>query len=215
MVLIMDFFARLSDPDFLMTYRQYLLLIILAVSFLEVVFPPIPGDTVLVIGSSIGVSAGIHPLLIIGCAFIGTYSATLLLYKVGSSLEEKILESPRFSWWLDTGTFGKIKQWFDRYGYWTLLISRFLPIARSGVALSAGIVRYDRQRYVIALGISVFLSSTTFVLIGHYIGLRWTEITNLRNLSPTFFRFLPVLLVLAGIAWLIYKRKRSKNMDRL
>lgn len=211
MVQIMTFITRLSEPDFLITYQEYLLVIILAVSFLEVVFPPIPGDTVLIIGSSISARAGIHPFLIIACAFIGTYSASLLLYKIGSGLEEKILESPRFSWWLDTKTFGKIKQWFERYGYWTLLLSRFLPIARSGVALSAGIVRYDRQRSVIALGLSVFLSSTGFVLIGRFIGLRWTEIYNLRNLSPAFFRLFPIIFILGGGSWMIRRRRRQKR----
>lgn len=172
---ILQLITHLTNPDILAEYDQYLLLIILIFSFLEVVVPPIPGDTILMVGSSIAGIAGINPVWIIISSFAGTFTASLFLYSLGSKFEHKLLVSPKYSWFLDTKAFLKIEKWFKKYGYWTLILSRFLPIARSGVILAAGIVNFDRRRALIALSISILLSSTFFVLSGRYLGRRWKE----------------------------------------
>jgi membrane protein DedA with SNARE-associated domain len=172
---ILRLINHLTNPDVLAEYDQYLLLIILVFSFLEVVIPPIPGDTVLVVGSSIAGIAGINPVWIIISSFAGTFTASLFLYNLGNKFERKLLVSAKYSWLLDTKTFLEIEKWFKKYGYWTLLGSRLLPIARSGVILTAGIVNFDRNPALIALSISILLSSTLFVLSGRFLGSRWKE----------------------------------------
>lgn len=172
---ILNIVNNLTDPNILAEYSRYLLLIILVFSFLEVVIPPIPGDTMLVVGSSIAGIAGINPVWIILSAFSGTFTASLLLYSIGNKFEHKLLISPKYSWLLDTKTFLEIEKWFNKYGYWTILGSRFLPIARSGVILAAGIVDFNRRRALFALSISIFLSTTMFVFAGRFLGYRWQE----------------------------------------
>lgn len=165
----------LTNPEIMAEYEQYLLLIILVFSFLEVVIPPIPGDTVLVVGSSIAGIAGINPVWIIISSFMGTFMASLFLYCLGSKFQRKLLVSPKYSWLLDTETFLIIEKWFKKNGYWTLLCSRLLPIARSGVVIAAGIVNFNKRRALIALSISILLSSTIFVFSGRFLGRRWKE----------------------------------------
>lgn len=172
---ILKLSTQLTNPRVLTEYSRYLLLIILVVSFLEVVVPPIPGDTMLVVGSSIAGIAGINPLWVIICAFAGTFTASLFLYNLGHKLGHRLLVSPKYSWLLDTKTFLEINRWFQKYGYWTLFCSRFLPIARSGVVLTAGIVHFEKRRALSALSISIFLSSTVFVLAGRFVGQRWRD----------------------------------------
>ncbi len=172
---ILNLITHLTNPDVLTEYAQYLLLIILIFSFLEVIIPPIPGDTLLVVGSSIAGIAGINPFWIIISSFAGTFTASLLLYNLGDQFEHKLLTSPKYSWLLDTKTFTVIEKWFKKYGYWTLLLSRFLPIARSGVVLAAGIVNFNKHQTLMALSISILLSSTIFVFVGRFLGRRWKE----------------------------------------
>jgi len=172
---LLKLISHLTNPDNLAEYHQYLPIIILVFSFLEVVVPPIPGDTVLVVGSSVAGIAGINPLWIIICSFAGTFTASLFLYSLGNKFQHKILVSSKYSWLLDTATFSEIERWFKKFGYWTLLGSRFLPIARSGMVLAAGIVNFNRRRALGALSISILLSSTIFVLSGRFLGIRWKE----------------------------------------
>lgn len=167
--------THLTNPDVLAEYSQYLLLIILVFSFLEVTIPPIPGDTILVVGSSIADIAGFNPVWIIISSVAGTFMASFFLYNLGNKFGHKLLVSQKYSWLLDTKAFLEIEKWFKKYGYWTLLFSRFLPIARSGVILAAGIVNFDKPRALISLSISILLSSTLFVFIGRFLGSRWKE----------------------------------------
>lgn len=172
---ILKLITHLTNPDVLAEYSQYLLLIILVFSFLEVTIPPIPGDTILVVGSSIADIAGFNPVWIIISSVAGTFMASFFLYNLGNKFGHKLLVSPKYSWLLDTKAFLEIEKWFKKYGYWTLLFSRFLPIARSGVILAAGIVNFDKPRALISLSISILLSSTLFVFIGRFLGSRWKE----------------------------------------
>ncbi len=208
---IIKLLTHLTNPDVLAEYSQYLLLIILVFCFLEVVVPPIPGDTILVVGSSIAGIAGINPIWIIICAFAGTFTASLLLYNLGNKFEHKLLVSPKYSWLLDTKTFIEIEKWFKKYGYWTLLLSRFLPIARSGVVLAAGIVSFNKHRALIGLSLSILLSSTFFVLIGRFLGNRWKEAYLIwgPKLQLIFIASLGLFALLAiGIGiWKHYKSK--------
>lgn len=210
MDILYNFFTHMIDPKFLEENSRYLLLIILIISFLEVFIPPIPGDTALILGSSIGVIAGFHPIWIILSAFLGTYSASILLYHFGFGIEHKMLDSPRLSWLLDTKTFLKIQEWFQRFGFWTLFFSRLLPIARSGIALAAGMVNYDKQQTYFALALSTFFSTTIFVMIGRFIGRRWEDIYGALNLrlSITWLMIglFAVILVIVGIRKYLMKK---------
>lgn len=207
---------RLTSPEVLVEFDHYLLLIVLIFSFLEVIIPPIPGDTVLVVGSSIAGIAGINPVLIIISSFAGTFTASLFLYSLGNKFEHKLLLSSKYSWLLDTKTFLKIEKWFKKFGYWTLLCSRLLPIARSGVVLAAGIANFDRRQALIALSISTLLSSTLFVFVGRFLGRHWKEAY--QEWGPKFqliFLLLLGLLAILAIGVLIRKKLRGRKKTGL
>ncbi|HYH04139.1 MAG TPA: DedA family protein, partial [Bacillota bacterium] len=176
----MEFWLNyIEQAQYLTKYSYLLILMVLVFSFLEVVVPPIPGDTVLVLGSSLAAAAGVAPVWLIISASVGTFGASLICYRLGNSLGEKLFELPRFSRLLDAEMFHKIKHWFERYGYWTLLISRMLPVARSGIVLAAGIVNFERRRALTALSLSIVISSTLFVMAGYLLGNRWRELYRL------------------------------------
>lgn len=209
---ILDLITHLTNPDVLAEYAQFLPLVILIFSFLEVVIPPIPGDTMLVVGSSIADIAGYNPVWIIISSFAGTFTASLFLYRLGNRFERKLLVSSKYSWLLDTKAFLEIEKWFKKFGYWTLVLSRFLPIARSGVILAAGIVNFDKQRTMIALSISILLSSTIFVLIGRFLGRHWKK--TYLEWGPKFQLILLVslgLFALLAIGVGIWKTLKSKQ----
>lgn len=209
---LINLITHLTDPDVLAEYARYLPLIILIFSFLEVVVPPIPGDTMLIVGSSIAGLAGFNPVLIIISSFVGTFTASLLLYGLGNKFQHKLLVSKKYSWLLDTTTFLEIEKWFKKFGYWTLVLSRFLPIARSGVVLAAGIVNFNKQRTLFALSISISLSSAIFVLIGRFLGRYWKKAY--LEWSPKFQLILLVslgLFALLAIGVGIWKMLKSRQ----
>ncbi|HYH03381.1 MAG TPA: hypothetical protein VEC37_09785, partial [Bacillota bacterium] len=107
---LLHIITHLSEPEVISRNIEYLILIITLNSFLEVIFPPVPGDAVLILGGSLAGYAGISPFWVIAGAFTGTFSASLLLYKFGLRMERRMLHSHRFSALLDTKTFLKLEK---------------------------------------------------------------------------------------------------------
>ncbi len=208
---ILDFLFHFYEPEFIKRYIEYLLLIVLLASFLEVIFPPIPGDTVLIISGSLAGVAGINPVFIILLASIGSFSASALLYFLGLKLERKMLDSPRFSWFLDSKAFTKIELWFRKYGFYTVLISRFLPVWRSGVILAAGMVYMKKRLALIAVGLSTILSTTFFVVGGIIMGRRWSLFLKIWDSHAR-----NIVLILIGIlvVYIIFTKLKKKFGNR-
>lgn len=191
---ILHILSHWSEPEFLTRYSEYLLIIIVIYSFLEVVFPPVPGDTLLILSGSLAGYMDINLVWIVISAFTGSFLGSVVLYKFGLRMEHRMLGSPKYSRILDSGAFTKIEKWLNRYGYWTLLISRFIPVCRSGIILVAGMVRLDEFKSLISVGVSIIITSTLLVTSGRFIGRRWEDIYQIWD---THFR--GILMVLAGL----------------
>lgn len=144
---------------------------ILAASFLEVIFPPIPGIVVLIAAGAAARPAGIHPLWLVIAAAAGSFTASSLVYSLGFRLGRQALDIPKCARLLETRGFLRIEGWYQKYGYAVLIISRFLPFARPGFALAAGILRLERRRALAALAVSILISSTVFIYTGYLLGL--------------------------------------------
>jgi membrane protein DedA with SNARE-associated domain len=195
---LIDILTHFSDPEFIAKYSEYLLIIVFMYSFIEVVFPPIPGDALLILSGSISGYAGLNPVWILAVAFAGTFSASYLLYNLGFRMERRILHSPRFSSLLDTKSFMKIEKVLYRSGFWLLLFSRFVPVIRSGIILAAGMVNLDKRKSLAALALSILGSTSLLLLGGRYLGKKLETIMRFWN-----SRFRAILWI-AGITLLIY-----------
>lgn len=167
---LLQIVTHLGEPEFISHNIEYLVIIIILNSFLEVIFPPVPGDAILILGGSLSGYAGINPFWVVAGAFAGTFSASLLLYKFGLGMERKMLHSHRFSALLDTKTFYKLEKTLNRYGLLLIVLSRFIPVIRSGIIIAAGIVNLDQRKSMLALSISILASTSLYVLGGRFLG---------------------------------------------
>lgn len=206
---IMKGLARFMEPEFLTNHLEFLLVLVFAYSFMEVVFPPIPGDTLLIFSGSLAGIANLSPAWMILCASLGTFCASFLLYQLGFKMERRVLATPKLSWLLDSHTFIKLEKWFHRYGFLTLLASRFLPVARSGMILTAGIVNLDRKKSLLAVSVSIVLSSTFFVLGGFFLGRRWKLVLEFWQSQYKLIIFGVVCLAVGMLLLRIFRRQHK------
>jgi len=207
MEVLQNIISHWTEPEILAQYREYLLIIVFLYSFLEVIFPPLPGDTLLIISGSITVAANLNPIFTILSASLGTFFASLLLYHLGAKMERKLLHSQRFSSILDSKTFIKIERGFQRFGFLIILLSRFLPAVRSGVVLAAGIVNMEKNQTMLALAVSILLSTSMFIYGGRFLGRRLDKITQLWE--SHFWLFLGIMGGIALGFFAIYRFYRN------
>jgi membrane-associated protein len=193
---LLDILTQLSKPEVISSNVEYLALIVILYCFVEVFFPPFPGDALLVLSGSLSEYAGVNPFWVIVGAFLGTFSASALLYSLGRRMERRILHSARFAALLDTKTFFRLEKVLNNYGILLILLSRFIPVIRSGIILAAGMVNLNRRHSLTALSVSILASSSLFVLGGRYLGKRW-------QVFVVYWKLILLALVLAGLIYLL------------
>ncbi len=185
----------------------YIILMISA--FVENVFPPIPGDTVTVIGAYL-VSTG-------KLGFWGVYVSTTVgsvigfftMYLLGLKLGTRLLKTRWVRKAFNPQRIEKVEHWFARYGYWVIAANRFLSGTRSVVSLFAGFFAL-RWYWVLVLSfVSAFIWNGLLIYAGYLVGVNWEKITILIKQYNQWVLIIMALAV-AGYAAYRFLIKRKK-----
>jgi membrane protein DedA with SNARE-associated domain len=142
---------------------------------------------------------------------LGNLVGSLIAYFVGLKGGRPLLEKYGKYILITHSKLELADQWFDRYGYEAVLISRVLPIVRTFISLPAGISHMDLKKFVIY----TFAGSLPWCFVLGYIGVqlgpRWEIIKG-------YFHILDVIVVVGIVAFLgyiIYKYKNKVSLDKL
>ena len=186
----------------------YVLLFVSA--FVENVFPPIPGDTVTLIGAYLVVSGKL--------SFTGVYLSTSLgsvlgffaMYMIGLKLGRKFLDSKIGRKIFTEAQYKKTEKWFSKYGYGIIAANRFLSGTRSVISIFAGSFRLNWV-YVLTLAtLSALLWNGLLIYIIYVVGLNWDVITALISQ----YNKIVIALTVIVIAYFVVRRiRRKKTMN--
>jgi membrane protein DedA with SNARE-associated domain len=98
-------------------------------------------------------------------------------------------------------------RWFERYGDATVFFSRMLPIIRTFISLPAGVAKMPFWRFTVLTlaGCIPWVFMLTFA--GRQAGDRWESWKD----SLHYVDYLVVALIVAGIGWLLVRRRRRRR----
>lgn len=150
-------------------------LIVFFIAFIENVFPPSPSDAVVVfVGSLVGLDQiGFIPTLL--SASIGSVLGFVVMYKIGDWFGDRILEAGKIRF-IPISAVKKVEEWFARYGYWIIVINRFLAGTRAVVSFFAGMSELDLVKTVALSFVSSLLWNAILVTAGYLVGSNWQVI---------------------------------------
>lgn len=178
---------------------------------LENVFPPIPSEVILTFG---GMSTNFTNLSIPGVvlsATAGSLVGAAILYKIGNLLDVERLEKIVDRW----GHILRVKKkdihradhWFDKYGYWTVLVCRIIPLIRSLISIPAGMSRLNFWLFLLFTTIGTLVWNIILVSVGAKFGESWEEIVYFMDIYSN------IIYVLIGVgmivALLLFIKKRN------
>lgn len=185
-------------------------LILFVSAFVENVFPPIPGDTVTVIGAYLVGRGILNYWGVYLATTLGSIAGFMTIFGLAYWLEWKVIEKyqPR---WIARSKIDQVESWFRRYGYWVVLLNRFLSGARSIISLAAGLSKM-RILPVFALALlSCALWNGLLIYLGASIGKNWQEIVAfLKNYN----RFVLIVLVIVLGVYLIYRLTKKARSPK-
>jgi membrane protein DedA with SNARE-associated domain len=148
-------------------------------SFIENIFPPIPGDLITLTGGGLAAAGRLNLFMVFIVVYAGGISSMMLIYYLGYSRGRKFFLEKNYKLFSREDIL-RLDEWFLKRGNILLILNRFIVGLRAVMALVAGISRYDPLKKFIYVSISFWIfnglllfSSYLFVInfetIAHYL----------------------------------------------
>ncbi|HED11352.1 MAG TPA: DedA family protein [Caldithrix abyssi] len=187
----------------------YLLLFVSA--FVENTFPPIPGDTVTVIGAYLITTGKLSFVGVWVSTTLGSVLGFFTMFIVGSRFGTAFIEKGRRSRYFQPEQIVKTQIWFDKYGYWIIAANRFLSGTRSVISLFAGIFKLKWMPVLFLATVSAFVWNGLLMMAGYLLGSNWPLILDYISQYNRGVIILTVVLVAGFIIYRYMKKRRKKD----
>ena len=133
--------------QFIETYGAWIYLLLVLIIFAEtgLVFASLlPGDSLLFVAGAICAMGKMDILLIMGLLTSAAITGDAVNYAIGRWFGAALISRTRL---VSPERMAYTQGFFDRYGGQTIVIARFLPIARTMAPFVAGFARMDPKRF--------------------------------------------------------------------
>ena len=155
----------------------WIYLFIILISFGENIFPPFPGDVILLFSGYLSSVGRVSWVALLVFAYLGSIVGFMLLYVIGRALDQHLIQSRKWRW-LPYKSIESVDRMFDRWGPLIIVINRFLMGVRSAIAVFSGLARVKPGVAVLCASISVATWNAILVLSGKWLGENWLMVQN-------------------------------------
>ena len=148
MTQILDFILHIDKHlvDILATYGLWIYAILFLIVFAEtgfVVTPFLPGDSLLFAAGAMAAIGSMNFFLLLGLMIAAALLGNFVNYAVGYFSGDKILAKG----WIKQKYIEDTQKYFDKYGAFTIVMSRFAPIIRTIAPFVAGVGKMDYKKF--------------------------------------------------------------------
>ncbi|MFS0674305.1 DedA family protein [Ornithinibacillus sp. 179-J 7C1 HS] len=180
---------------------------------LENVFPPIPSEIVLPFGGFMTTNSALTVSGVIVTATTGSILGAIILYGIGLLIDVKRLEKIIDRWGhlirINKEDIHKADRWFDKYGYWTVLFCRMIPLVRSLISIPAGMSNMSFTLFILFTLIGTLIWNVILIMIGVVLGENWQDILGFMDMYSTItYAFITGVVIIVVILFIV-KRIRK------
>ncbi|MCC3372759.1 DedA family protein [Cohnella sp. REN36] len=177
---------------------------------LENLFPPIPSEVILTFGGFMTTYSELTVTGVVVSSTLGSVIGAFLLYGVGRLLNverlEKIVERYGRILRLTPKDIRKANDWFAKYGAWTVLFCRLIPLVRSLISIPAGCTRMNFLKFTLLTTLGSLAWNVILICIGAAVGASWDTIVGYMD---TYSNIVYIgLALLCAIFAFLFLRKR-------
>jgi len=189
-------------------YGAWIYALLFIVIFAEtglVVFPFLPGDSILFIAGTVVATAGLDVHLLVGLLIAAAVLGDSLNYAIGHYIGPRVYDRPD-SRWFKQAHLRKTQAFYDKYGGVTIIIGRFIPIIRTFAPFLAGVAGMSYRRFLSYNVIGGVLWISLLVYAGYLFGnIPWVK----QNLSLIVIVIVIVSLIPAVSTFVQERRRRD------
>ena len=189
-------------------YGTWLYAILFAIIFAEtglVVFPFLPGDSILFISGTVVAVAGLNVHVLVVVLIVAAILGDSVNYGVGHYIGPKVFHEPE-SRWFKRAYLLKTQAFYRKYGGLTIIIGRFAPIIRTFAPFLAGVAGMSYPRFLCYNVVGAVAWIASLVYAGYLFGnIPWVK----QNLTWIVVGIIIVSL-LPAISTIIKERRESR-----
>jgi membrane-associated protein len=189
-------------------YGPWIYALLFVVIFAEtglVVFPFLPGDSILFIAGTIAATASLNVHLLVGLLVLAAILGDSVNYAVGHYIGPKVYDRPD-SRWFKQAHLRQTQAFYDRFGGVTIIIGRFIPIIRTFAPFLAGVAGMTYRRFLSYNVIGGVLWIGLLVYAGYLFGnIPWVK----QNLSLIVIGIVIVSVIPALSTFVAERRRRG------
>lgn len=173
---------------------------------LENVFPPLPSDTVVVLGSFLAARTNGSAVASFLSTWSGNLAGAMFMYAMGRRygaawLRERVLKGGAKSE-------ARLEAMYARHGLWALVLSRFLPGIRALVPPFAGAFRISPLRAGLAIGGASGVWYAFVTWMAFRVGASWAELSQrIAGVGRTVAIVVGAIVLAAVAVWLVRRRR--------
>ena len=173
---------------------------------IENIFPPIPSEVILSFSGFWTSKSDLNIFGLIIASTIGSVVGALILYWIGSFLNERKLEKI-FSRKLFIQLGFKKSDvtnsiaWFDKYGMKSIFFGRCIPVIRSLISIPAGIAKVKLPMFIFLTTLGSLIWNSILLFLGSYTGNNWHVIVAIFE----EYTLIVIILIIFFMCILIYR----------
>jgi membrane-associated protein len=171
-----------------------------------VLFPFLPGDSLLVTAGLLHEKLGLTVPLIAGVAFLAAVAGDQVGYLLGRSFGPRLFKDDAKV--LKTARLRETEAFFEKYGGRALVLGRFVPIVRTYVPLAAGSAGYPYRRFVPWNVTGAFLWAVGVTVVGSLLG----GVPVIANNLELLLAVVVVLSILPVLIGYLRKRRQTRTL---
>lgn len=144
---------------FFMEYGLWIYALLFAIIFLEsgvILFAFLPGDSLLFATGTIAAVSDLNIHVLVILLIVAAITGALFNYAVGAWIGPKIFNKPKTAWF-NPEHMHRAHDFFERYGWGAIVITRFIPIIRTFIPFVAGIGRMDLKKFIFFNGLAALI----------------------------------------------------------
>lgn len=188
-------------------------------AFVELVFPPYPGQTViLAFGFLAGSQASLgHSALWLMLMFLlGTFAGSVLVYEIGRAKGKSVLEWKFVHFFISHKELLRGEKIAHKFGTWAVFLAKFIPGIGALAVLLTGVFGLKRSRILMCLGLTATVHSMALFWVGRTVGESRDKIAEFGHTYNVVVWWVVGILLAAWIttkiiAWRKEKKEQSQS----
>jgi membrane-associated protein len=152
-------------------YGTMVYVVLSAIVFAEtglVVFPFLPGDSLLFVAGAFSATGAMNVWLLMALLFTAAVTGNTVNYWIGKSIGQKVFTHDYK--WIDKNALIKTHAFYENHGGKTIILARFIPIVRTFAPFVAGVSLMTFAKFQFYNFVGAFIWVVGLVAAGYFFG---------------------------------------------